>query len=106
MSLDAADKIKIKTLLWRDYVSGIYLDTIRDINSAKSPRKSSKSSDSKNFRIFENHKLEFFSFHSFRTILLVLALHENNIRTCLTKSIFEINMCKSQYQMDLKNVEG
>ena len=52
MSLDAADKIKIKTLLWRDYVSGIYLDTIRDINSAKSPRKSSKSSDSKSFQHF------------------------------------------------------
>ena len=99
MSLDAADKIKIKTLLWRDYVSGIYLDTIRQ-------EKVQNLLIQKVFSIFENHKLELFPFHSFRTILLVLALHENNLRTSLTKSIYEINICKGQYQKDLKNVEG
>ena len=47
-----------------------------------------------------------FSFHLFRTILLVLALHENNFRTSLTKSICEVNMCKGQYQKDLKKRWG
>ena len=55
-------------------------------------------------RIFENHKLELFSLHSFWTNLLVLAIQEKNFRTSLTKSIYEINVCKSQYKKDLRKI--
>ena len=55
-------------------------------------------------RIFENHKLELFSLHSFWTNLLILAIQEKNFRTSLTKSIYEINVCKSQYKKDLRKI--
>ena len=60
-----------------------YFDTIRDMKSSENLL------IRKMFRIFENHKLELFLHHSFRT--------------CFgTKTIYEINMCKSQYKKDLK----
>ena len=55
-------------------------------------------------RIFENHKLELFSLHSFWTNLLILAIQEKNFRTSLTKSIYEINVCKSQHKKDLRKI--
>ena len=51
------------------------------------------------FRIFESHKLEMFRFIRFR---FDLTADENNFRTSLMKTNYEINMCKSQYKKDLE----
>ena len=82
-----------------------YFDTICDIKSSEIAKKKLK--------IFWFEKcsefLKIINWSCFRFIRfeLVLAVHENNFKTSLTKTIYEINMWKSQYKKDLKkNIEG
>ena len=77
-----------------------YFDTICDIKSSEIAKKKLK--------IFGFEKcsefLKIINWSCFRFIRfeLVLAVHENNFKTSLTKTIYEINMWKSQYKKDLK----
>ena len=77
-----------------------YFDTIRDIKSCEIAQKK--------FKIFRLEKcsefLKVINWKCFRFIRFgfVLAADENNFRTSLTKTNYEINMCKSQYKKDLK----
>ena len=54
------------------------------------------------FRIFENRRLELFSFYSFRSELLVLAVLENNFRTFHKKLFMRLISAKASTKMNLK----
>ena len=78
----------------------VYFDTIRDIKSSEIVNKKSQ------FFWFENCseflKIVNWTCFCFIRFGLVLAVHEDNFRTSLTKTIYTINMCKSQYKKNLK----
>ena len=57
------------------------------------------------FRIFQNHNLDLFSLYTFRTIGLVLTVHKATLDVP-TNTIYEINMCKSQYKKDFQKRRG
>lgn len=54
------------------------------------------------FRIFKYRRLELFSFHSFWSKLLVLAVLENNFRTFHKKPLMRSISAKASTKMDLK----